>query len=366
LAHPWARASPANVGFGADVMGGTSGGFSATCWYFGMELNKKVGVPIGLVHSSYGGSAVEDWISKETLGDGKSGPCPGPIVHSMGLPSQQYNGQLRPLVNMTIKGAVWYQGESNGGQNQLYSCRYEQMMTEWRALWHQGTGGATDPNFPVGFVQIGPYGQAAGRGGNSEKCFAIRVGQTGGAFHAPSKRWPHSFMSTGFDLMNPPGTHCMAGCIHIFNKQAVGHRLALGARATVYNEPELVFSGPQVVSVAAAGPGKVTITYGTGTEGGGLKLRSGYGFEACAHGCGDGFSANPFHSPDGFANATVVASTKTSVTIEAPELDGAAILTVRYAFDDAPSQFFTPSTQPAVYNAEGIPAYPGVWNITAA
>ena len=65
------------------------------------ELNKKVGVPIGLVHSSYGGSAVEDWMSKETLGDGKSGPCPGPIVHSMGQPSQQYNGQLRPLVNMS-------------------------------------------------------------------------------------------------------------------------------------------------------------------------------------------------------------------------------------------------------------------------
>ena len=47
---------------------------------------------------------VEDWISKETLGDGKSGACPGPIVGSMGLPSQQWNGQLRPLLNTTIKG----------------------------------------------------------------------------------------------------------------------------------------------------------------------------------------------------------------------------------------------------------------------
>jgi sialate O-acetylesterase len=72
--HPlhqnWTRATPAIIGAGADVMGGTKGGFSATCWYFGMELQKKLQVPIGLVHSSYGGSAVEDWISSDTLGDG--------------------------------------------------------------------------------------------------------------------------------------------------------------------------------------------------------------------------------------------------------------------------------------------------------
>jgi hypothetical protein len=66
----------------------------------------------------------QDWISAETLGDGKSGPCVGPVVHSMGLPSQQWNGMLKPLLNTTIKGAIWYQGESNHGQNELYSCRY--------------------------------------------------------------------------------------------------------------------------------------------------------------------------------------------------------------------------------------------------
>ena len=123
-----------------------------------MELNEKLKVPIGLIHSSYGGSAVEDWISQETLGDGKSGKCPGPITSSMGTPSGQYNGQLRPLMNTTIKGAIWYQGESNNGQDQLYKCRYEMMMDEWRREWHAGTGQGTDPNFPIGFVQIGPLG----------------------------------------------------------------------------------------------------------------------------------------------------------------------------------------------------------------
>ena len=50
---------------------------------------------------------MEDWISQETLGDGKSGACPGNITSSMGTPSGQYNGQLRPLMNTTIKGAIW-------------------------------------------------------------------------------------------------------------------------------------------------------------------------------------------------------------------------------------------------------------------
>lgn len=61
------------------------------------------------MHTSYGGSAVEDWIDRQTLGDGSTGPCVGPIVKSMGIPSQQWNGQIRPLVNTTIKGAIWYQ-----------------------------------------------------------------------------------------------------------------------------------------------------------------------------------------------------------------------------------------------------------------
>ena len=106
---------------------------------------------------------------------------------------------------------------------------------------------------------------------------------TGGT--APNKRWPNTFMSTGFDLMNPPGTKCIAGCIHIFNKQAVAHRLAVAARNTVYGESTLVFLGPVAHSVARdASSGTLTVTYSGGTEGGGIKTRSTYGFEVCAEG----------------------------------------------------------------------------------
>ena len=114
-------------------------------------------------------------------------------------------------------------------------------MEEWRAQWHIGTGGATDPNFPMGFVQIGPMTNDEADPINT---FLIRMGQTAGYGYAPNARWPRAFMSTAFDLANPPGTKCIAGCIHIFNKQAVAHRLALAARSMIYNE-SIVFSGPR-------------------------------------------------------------------------------------------------------------------------
>eukprot|EP00927_Polykrikos_kofoidii_P053737 TRINITY_DN48299_c0_g1_i1.p1 TRINITY_DN48299_c0_g1~~TRINITY_DN48299_c0_g1_i1.p1 ORF type:complete len:615 (-),score=61.73 TRINITY_DN48299_c0_g1_i1:62-1786(-) len=344
LAHPWARASSANIGLGQDVMGGASGGFSATCWYYGMELQQKLQVPIGLIHSSYGGSAVEDWISAPTLGDGKSGPCVGPITPSMGLPSQQYNGQLRPLMNTTIRGAIWYQGESNNGQDQLYTCRFGMMMDEWRREWHSGTGGATDPHFPIGFVQIGPITGA----GKDAASFAIRMGQTANFGYAPNDVWPHSFMAAALDLGNPPGTHSMAGNIHIFNKQAVGHRLAVAARHVVYGDDRLVYSGPRVVSVARKG-NSVTLTYGVGTEGGGLEMRSKMGFELC--------SAHCTKSDATWVGADVIANSSTTVTLAADP----AVTTVRYGHMDEPSVFT--GTQLAVYNAEGLPATPGIYNI---
>jgi hypothetical protein len=107
-------------------------------------------------------------------------------------------------------------------------------MGLWRQAWHEGTGGngngrgtATDPNFPLGFVQIGPLTNGAA----PKDTFAIRMGQTAGYGYAPNPRWPNTFMATAFDLANPPTTKCISGCVHIFNKQAVGHRLAVAARS---------------------------------------------------------------------------------------------------------------------------------------
>jgi hypothetical protein len=331
------------------------GEMSAVCYYWGLELHTTQRVPIGLIHTSYGGSAVEDWISADVLGDGKSGPCVGAITSSMGEPSNQWNGQIVPLLNTTIKGAIWYQGESNHGQNELYACRYEMMMAEWRAQWNVGTGGATDPHFPIGFVQMGP----TGGWGDKQDSFEIRMGQTGGFGYAPNARWPHSFMAAAFDLANPPGTKCFWGCVHIFNMQAVAHRLAVAARVAIYGEKGVSFSGPRIVGATAGTEGNaVTVTYDAtvGTEGGGVVLRlngnstGGYGFEATADG-------------KAWVRVNATRASALTLTLDIPQAVG-SIQQVRYAWEDAPSIFT--GTGPCVFNAAGLPATPSVTNVTTA
>merc|ERR1711939_382080 len=99
--------------------------------------------------------------------------------------------------------------------------------------------------------------------GKDAASFAIRMGQTADYGYAPNDAWPHTFMAAALDLSNPPGTHSLAGNIHIFNKQAVGHRLAAAARHVVYGEEELVYSGPRVISVEKPSVGSgIVVTYG--------------------------------------------------------------------------------------------------------
>eukprot|EP00729_Bicosta_minor_P015682 gene15682-5272_t len=196
-------------------------------------------------------------------------------------------------------------------------------------------------------------------------------------------------MSTAFDLANPPGTKCISGCIHIFNKQAAAHRLALGARATVYGEKNLVFSGPRVSAVKTAGTNAITVTYsGIGMEGGGLKLRGQYGFDVCYGKCDNVTSSidpldaanagapQTLSSPEGMkprissnvggfgwyqANLTAVSGS--TVTVNGPaSMAGQTITKVRYGHDDMPTVFL--NTGPAIFNAEGLPATPGIYVVS--
>ena len=188
----------------------------------------------------------------------------------------------------------------------------------------------------------------------SAATFLIRMGQTAGYGYAPNIVWPKVFMATALDLANPPGTKCFMGCVHIFNKQAVAHRLVLAARSVVYGEMSLVYSGPRVEHVRFGG-GSVTLTYGVGTEGKGLALRSGYGFEVCGADCNATAS-----DPAVWRPAAVAASTRNTITITSPGFSSSnTIGAVRYAFDEMPSLFY--GTQLAVYNGEGLPATPGVY-----
>ena len=161
-------------------------------------------------------------------------------------------------------------------------------------------------------------------GGNSDKYFQTRLGQTAGYGYAPNAAWPNTFMGTAFDLANPPGTKCVSGCIHIFNKQAAAHRLALAARGVVYNQTGLVFSGPRATGVARAAAGAtVVVQYAAspGLEGGGLKMRGQYGFDVC-YGAGCNASATGGSNSAGadwqYANITKVDAVRRTVVVKGP------------------------------------------------
>lgn len=73
----------------------------------------------------------------------------GPYTHSV-----LYNAMIHPFLNMTIYGAIWYQGEANAFKPYMYNCTFPTMIDDWRSKWFDGTDELTEPEFPFGFVQV--------------------------------------------------------------------------------------------------------------------------------------------------------------------------------------------------------------------
>jgi sialate O-acetylesterase len=128
--------------------------FSATAYYFGRALRQTLGVPVGLIVTSWGGSACEAWMAPEWL---KAFPKVNQHVTEDDMkklqqrcPTALYYGQLRPLVGYTMRGAIWYQGEDNVPRFDYYAPLLKTMVEGWRADWKQG-------EFPFYYCQIAPY-----------------------------------------------------------------------------------------------------------------------------------------------------------------------------------------------------------------
>ncbi|KAE8295520.1 Sialate O-acetylesterase [Larimichthys crocea] len=218
---PWSVPTAANVGR-----------FSAVCWLFGRYMNEHLKYPIGLVQSCWGGTPIEDWSSSRALqkcGLQQNGP-----QASSGL----WNSMIHPLLNMTIKGAIWYQGESNTNYNQdKYSCSFPAMIDDWRMAFHEGSGGQTADDFPFGFVQLSTYIKGSTLDGMPN----IRWHQTADFGFVPNLRMQKTFMAVALDL---PDEYSPYHPIHPRDKQDVASRLTLGAKAVAYNETNVPFQGP--------------------------------------------------------------------------------------------------------------------------
>ncbi len=273
-------------------------GFSATAYYFGLHLHRQLGVPIGLINASWGGTSVEAWTAttalqkiapgrelvaqyeqraasydaaaakaayekqsaawpakvKSARAAGKRPPRkPRPPVNPAddpNCPGNLYNAMIAPLVPYAIRGAIWYQGERNSNSvKDAYDYRFEfpAMITDWRSVWGQG-------DFPFLFVQLPNFG------GKQPDALALNRE----SMLVTMQTVPNTGMAVTIDVGDTKN-------IHPKNKQAVGERLGIAARKLAYGADVVPF-GPIFKSMNVAG-GKVVVTFDH--AGAGLEARAG-------------------------------------------------------------------------------------------
>ena len=244
----------------------TVGGFSATLFFFGREIHAALGVPVGLVNSSVGGTPIEAWIdlaaqqavpelapyleaidreraafdreavrkkheqavaawqekARSARAAGK--PVPDrpkdPVArHDRIAVAGLYNGKIAPLVPFAMRGIVWYQGEGNAhpGKGRFYGHQLRTLVTDWRAKWGE--------ELPFAWVQLPNYGV------QRDDWMLVREGML------DTLALPRTGMAITIDIGDPKD-------IHPSNKQDVGRRLAAWALADVYGKPVPASSGP--------------------------------------------------------------------------------------------------------------------------
>jgi sialate O-acetylesterase len=186
---------------------------SAVAYYFATMLQKKLNVPVGVVTSAVGGSRIQAWMSPEALRGVQGHESERIKVHRMGN-SAFYNGMIAPLLPMTFRGVLWYQGESNADSP---PGDYARLLSGLIADWRSGFG---DPKLPFDIVQLANYGKPAA-GFEDSKVALVREAQAQVAATAPDVG-----MAVAIDLGTPN--------IHPPNKRDVADRLARIALARTY------------------------------------------------------------------------------------------------------------------------------------
>jgi sialate O-acetylesterase len=210
--------------------------FSATGYYFGRLLNEMLDVPVGLINVSYSGSFAEAWLDPETLKafpDIKI-PTKGDTIKQVSrTPTTLYNGMLHPIIGYGIKGAIYYQGESNYDNPDRYEKLFPTLVSRWRALWQQG-------EFPFYYAQIAPYDYAQlppyNKGGKYNSAY-LRDAQ-----RKSQKTIPNSAMAVLMDIGEQAS-------IHPAHKEPGGTRLAYLALGKTYDVKGFGFASPEYESI---------------------------------------------------------------------------------------------------------------------
>ncbi len=258
-------------------------GFSAVAYFFGRELHKKLNIPVGMIHSSWGGTPSESWTSKERVDavdafapiterweqivanypetkaafdkkfaewkakkekgeatDKDKPRAPMGPTHPHRI-SSLYNGMIHPIVPYGIKGAIWYQGESNAGRAFQYRTIFPAMIEDWREKWNQG-------DFPFYFVQLANFRARSEEPTPDDSWAELREAQT------MTLALKNTGMASAIDIG-------AADDIHPKNKQEVGRRLARWALRYDYKQRDVVPSGPLYKSHSMTKDGKVAVSF---------------------------------------------------------------------------------------------------------
>jgi sialate O-acetylesterase len=372
------------------------GSFSAVAYFFGRDVHKALGgAPVGLIHTSWGGTPAEAWTSMEVLeaepalkpyvdrrkqfeggieaatkkwetetfpkwqaaqtqweeevgksyraalakwNKDKTGPMPTPAKAAPRRPESPkedphygavlYNAMIHPLIPLSIKGAIWYQGESNASQPGLYRTLFPAMIKDWRTRWGAG-------DFPFLWVQLANFQRRENEPTQTE----------GG--------WPGLREAQNMTLALPNTGQAViidigeGNDIHPKNKDTVGQRLALSALKVAY-EKDVVFSGPTYENMSVEG-GKVRVKFKS--VGGGLVIGAAPAIRLGQE------AKKPLDKVVGFAvagedkkfvwaNAVIEGGDTVVVSSDAV----AKPVAVRYAWANDP--------ECNLYNKEGLPASP--------
>lgn len=200
--------------------------FSATAYFFARKLNQVLNVPVGIINASCGSSRVESWMSGESLETYKG-------VEDIVKPSVLYNGMLNALVGYGIRGCLWYQGEANVGNPELYARLLPDMVKDWRKRWNRG-------DFPFLYAQIAPFNYKPKDGKEINSAY-LREAQVKCLDMIPN---------SGMIILSDIG---YAKTIHPMNKQEVGQRFAYLSLGKVYGMKGFAVTGPIYKSMKVEG-----------------------------------------------------------------------------------------------------------------
>jgi sialate O-acetylesterase len=364
---PWTPCTPESVK-----------NFPAVGYYFGRKVLQETGVPIGLIRSALGGTAIEPWTpyaelamvpelakekeildqqiktyvdtlaalplkatsyvseARKALSSNTQLPEPPvlPVYPISNNPKRDwnclYNGHIHALTRFAIKGVLWYQGEGNTTNAETYFAKKRALIGGWRRAWDQG-------DFPFYFVQLANYGNPDTIAGADDGGWAkLRMAQL------KSLAITNTGMAVAIELADIGNPHD----VHAKNKKDVGERLALWALAKDYGKKNLVYSGPLFKDMKVEGA-KIRIAFDS--VGSGLTVATKKGYDPVVkepRGKLRKFAIAGDDKKWVWADAVIDGKT---VVVSSPEVPKP--VAVRYAFAANPDGC-------NLYNNEGLPASP--------